>query len=129
MESTMMITANQHSFEDSVMQSELPVLVEFHARWCAPCRRLEPVLETLAENYAHVARVARVDTDESPALSRLMGIRSIPSVALIHQGQVRDLLIGERPIEDYEKILDELLWEDAAPGRRVRNDLKNALVI
>jgi thioredoxin 1 len=129
MESGMTIKANEHTFEASVMHSELPVLVEFHARWCAPCRRLEPVLETLAERYTEVARVARVDIDESPALSRLMGVRSVPSVALIHQGQVRDLLIGERPIEDYEKILDELLWEDAAPGRRIRNDLKNALVI
>jgi thioredoxin 1 len=129
MESTMLITANQHSFEGSVMQSETPILVVFHASWCAPCRRLEPILETLAARYAGVAGVARVDIDESPALSRLMGIRSIPSVALMHRGQVRDLLIGERPIEDYERILDELLWEDAAPGRRVRNDLKNALVI
>ncbi len=129
MESAMQIKANEHTFEDSVLQSELPVLVVYHARWCAPCRRLEPVLETLAERYSGVARVARVDIDESPALSRLMGIRSVPAVALIHQGQVRDLLIGERPIEDYEKILDELLWEDAAPGRRIRTDLKNALVI
>lgn len=123
------IIVTDSTFEALVTHAEVPVLVDFHAPWCAPCRSLEPVIRTLAQRYTGAVRIARVDVDASPEIARLMGIRSVPSVALMFRGQVRDLLIGERPLEDYERILDALLWEDAAPGRNIRSDMMNGLVI
>jgi thioredoxin 1/putative thioredoxin len=78
---------NERDFEKEVLVSELPVLVEFGATWCGPCKVVEPELEALAQEYAGRAKVLTVDIDQSPFLARQLGIQSVPTFLVFHQGR------------------------------------------
>jgi len=97
------------NFETEVLKSEAPVLVDFWAPWCGPCRMVGPVMEKLAEQYAGRISVVKLNTDENPQVSMTYGIRSIPTVALFKGGEVVDGVIGAAPIAHYAKILDKHL--------------------
>ena len=77
----------EHDFETEVLVSEIPVLVEFGATWCGPCKVVEPELQALAQEYAGRAKVVKVDIDQSPFLSRQLGIQSVPTFLVFHQGR------------------------------------------
>ena len=79
------------------MKSELPVLIDFWATWCGPCRMMAPIVEELAEEKEGVLKVAKVDVDEEPELATKFGIVSIPTLVLMKGGQVVDVLVGYRP--------------------------------
>jgi thioredoxin 1 len=85
------------SFEKEVLKSDRPVLVDFWAEWCAPCRMLAPIVKEVAEEFAGELRVAKVDVDASPDTAARFGIRSIPTLLLFRQGQVVDQLVGAVP--------------------------------
>jgi thioredoxin 1 len=93
-------------FESQVAQSDIPVLVDFWAPWCAPCRMVAPVLEQIAKEYDGRAKVVKVNVDEEQMVAGSLGVRSIPTIALFQNGKVRDTLIGARPKEDFKKLLD-----------------------
>jgi thioredoxin 1 len=97
------------TFGDDVIQSDRPVLVDFWAEWCAPCRALGPAIESLAEDYEGRAVVAKVDIDANQEVARRFGIRSIPTVMLFDKGQVVDTFIGVRPKADYAASLDKVV--------------------
>lgn len=103
------IAVTDDDFAEQVLRSETPVLVDFWAEWCGPCRALGPVIETLSGEYDGRVKVAKVDVDANQQVAMRYGIRSIPTVMVFDHGQVVDTFVGVRPRSDYAASLDRLV--------------------
>ena len=97
------------NFNDEVLNSDKPVLVDFWAEWCGPCRMVGPVVEELAGDYEGKVKVGKVDVDNNPQVSMQYGIRSIPSLLIFKNGDVVDQIIGAVPKAHLQKQLDAQL--------------------
>ena len=97
------------TFDQEVLKSDKPVLVDFWAEWCGPCRMVGPVVEELAGEYEGIAKVGKVDVDSNPQVSMQYGIRSIPSLLVFKGGQVVDQIVGAVPKSSLKKALDAQL--------------------
>ncbi len=97
------------SFDREVIQSAEPVLVDFWAAWCMPCRFVAPVVEKIANDYKGKVKVGKVDVDNNPMIASQYGISSIPTILLYKGGQVVDGVIGAVPKEQLERMLDKHL--------------------
>ena len=91
------------TFEEEVLKSELPVLVDFWAVWCAPCKMIVPTLEHLAQNYKERLKVFKMNIDENMKISAKFGIRSIPTLLLFKGGELKETIVGALP---QNKIVD-----------------------
>ena len=100
------LTINKENFQREVMESDKPVLLDFWASWCGPCRMVGPVIEQLAEEYDGRASVGKVNVDEENALAAQFGVMSIPTVVLFKNGKEVDRRIGAMPISEYKAMLD-----------------------
>mgnify|MGYP000978052997 CR=1 FL=1 len=94
---------------DALLEGNKPVLVDFWAEWCMPCRMLGPVIEQLGEKYADKVAVAKVNVDEQPELAARYHVQSIPTVLIFNKGQLVDTQVGLRSADVYANILDKLL--------------------
>jgi thioredoxin 1 len=94
MASDLVITATDSSFENDVINSDTPVLVDFWATWCGPCKAIAPVLELMASEYEGRLRVAKVDVDHNMAIAQKYGVRNIPTLLLFKNGDVIDQRVG-----------------------------------
>ena len=97
-------TVNSDSFDRVVLKSEKPVLVDFWATWCAPCKMMGPVIEELAQRHPEI-EVAKVNVDESPELAAAYRIAAIPALKLFKNGAVVNSSMGFTPIEELEELL------------------------
>lgn len=105
------------SFEAEVLRSALPVLVDFWASWCPPCRMIGPAVEELASEFKDKAKVAKVDVDANPELAQRYGVQSIPTLLVFKDGEVVEQRIGALPKAEMARMLDA---HAAAVGAAVR---------
>jgi thioredoxin 1 len=94
------------NFEAEVLKSDQPVLVDFWAEWCMPCRMLTPTIEKLAKDYQGKVKVGKLDTDANRDVSMKFGISAIPTVILFRNGQVAQKFVGLRQEKDFKEALD-----------------------
>ncbi|HEX2946364.1 MAG TPA: thioredoxin [Clostridia bacterium] len=92
---------------DQYVNSDKPIMVDFWASWCGPCRAVAPVMEELAEEYEGKAVIGKVNVDEESELSAKFRIMSIPTVMLFKGGQAADKIVGARPKSDFEQLLNK----------------------
>ncbi len=97
------------NFEQEVLKSAQPVLVDFWAEWCGPCRMLAPTIDKLANDYAGKLKVGKVDTDANREISIKYGISAIPTVLLFKNGQVAQKFVGLRQERDFKAVIDTTL--------------------
>jgi len=104
-----MIELNDANFEHEVIASQSPVLVDFWAEWCGPCRAITPIVEEIAGQYAGRLKVGKVNVDDSAGTATRFGIRSIPSLLFFKDGKVVDTIIGVVPKGEILRKLDKVL--------------------
>jgi thioredoxin 1 len=102
------VSLTQENFDQEVIQSSTPVLVDFWAQWCNPCRALTPILDELADEYDGRVRIGKVNIDEQQALASQYGVRAIPTLLLFHQGQVSEQIVGLRSKRDLKASFDKV---------------------
>ena len=105
----MTVNVTDASFTSEVLDSDLPVLVDFWAEWCPPCHRLAPVLEDLAEEYAGRVRIVKVDADANPETIRAYGILAMPTLTMFRDGQVVSQVVGALPKTKLREQLDSVV--------------------
>jgi thioredoxin 1 len=109
MAGTNTLTFSDGNFEQEVLKSPTPVLVDFWAEWCGPCKALSPVIEELAGEYAGKIKVGKVDTDANREVSVQFSVSAIPTVILFKGGEIVDKFVGLRAKKDFKVMLDRVL--------------------
>jgi len=104
-----LIKVNDANFEQEVLNSSIPVLVDFWAPWCGPCRAIAPIVEEIAAQYEGKLKVAKLNVDEAPATPARYGIRAIPTLILFKDGQVYDQITGAVPKSVIEEAVKKAL--------------------
>lgn len=101
------LTITAENFDEEVMKSDKPVLLDFWAAWCGPCRMLAPVIEEIARDYEGKVKVGKVNVDEQPSLASTFRVSSIPMVVLVKNGKVVSTSVGNRPKSQIEAMLKQ----------------------
>jgi len=103
------VEIDDNTFDQRVLQAETPILVDFWAPWCAPCKAVAPILDDLAEEYKGRLGIVRLNVDEAPQNATKYGISSIPTMILFKDGKPMSQIVGFRPKAELKKALDEIL--------------------
>jgi thioredoxin 1 len=112
------VAVSQKTFSKTVLESEVPVIVDFWAPWCGPCQAIGPVLESLANQYSGMVRVAKVNVDEEPELAQQFGIRGIPTLLVFSKGKQVDSKIGFGGPTDLAALFELAVARPAEADRR-----------
>ena len=108
MASPLIVTLTQENFAQQVLQAPGPVLVDFWAEWCGPCKMIAPILDELAEEYQGRATIGKVNIDDHQGLAAEYGVRAIPTLLVFSKGQVADQIVGARGKRDLKASLDRV---------------------
>jgi thioredoxin 1 len=108
MSSPNIITLTAENFDQEVLKSGTPVLVDFWAEWCGPCKMVAPILDELASEYDGKVKIGKVNIDDHQSLASEYGIRAIPTLLLFKAGQVADQIVGLRSKRDFKAKLDRV---------------------
>ena len=103
------VTVDEGNFDELVLKSKIPVMIDFWATWCGPCKMVAPIVEELAEEYAGKISVGKVDVDQNPKVASKYGIMSIPSLIVFKGGKPVTNIVGFRPKEQLKQTLDSVL--------------------
>jgi thioredoxin 1 len=112
------VVLNNDNWKQEVAEAKQPVLVDFWAEWCAPCRMIAPAVDALATTYAGRAKVAKLNIDESPEVANAFGVRSIPTLLVFREGRVVDAQIGAVPQSSIARMIESHLDPTAACAPR-----------
>jgi len=108
MASPLIVTLTQENFAQQALQSTTPVLIDFWAEWCGPCKMIAPLLDELADEYNGKIKIGKVNIDEQQALATQYGIRAIPTLLLLNKGQVAEQMVGAKSKRDLKASLDRV---------------------
>ncbi|MGD1087916.1 MAG: thioredoxin [Verrucomicrobiota bacterium] len=108
MASPLIVTLTQENFTQQVLQSPAPVLVDFWAEWCGPCKMIAPLLDELADEYDGKIKIGKVNIDEHQGLAAEYGVRAIPTLLVFNKGQVAEQMIGAKSKRDLKASLDRV---------------------
>ena len=100
-----LVEFTDQNFDTEALTADKPVLVDFWAPWCAPCRMVGPIIEELAGGFAGKVKVGKLNTDDNPTIASRYGIMSIPTIFLLKKGEIIDRIVGAAPKKDFEKML------------------------
>ena len=103
------VAVNDDNFQSEVVESDRPVLVDFSATWCGPCKQLAPLVEALAKDYDGRLKVAKIDVEESQQTAMKYQILSVPTLLFLRDGKVADLLVGNHPRQVLEERIAKVL--------------------
>lgn len=103
------VTVDQGSFPEKVLKVKQPVLVDFWAQWCGPCRAVAPIIEELANEYEDRVTFAKVNVDENPFLASSCGVMAIPTLIIFKEGKPVEQVVGFKPKAELKKLLDSVL--------------------
>lgn len=105
----MVTDVTTRNFEEEILKSKLPALVDFWAAWCGPCKSVAPIIDALAEEYKDKIKFAKVNVDDSADIASKYGIMSIPTILFFREGKVISQIVGAQPKSGFKKFLDEAL--------------------
>jgi len=112
-ENTNITTLTDDNFDEEVLNADKPVLVDFWATWCGPCRQIAPIIEDMADEFEGRAKVGKVDVDENPNTAQEYGVRSIPTLLFFEDGEVQEQLVGAAGKQSLKQTLEELAGQPA----------------
>lgn len=109
MASDKVMTFTDANFDRDVLQSDIPVLVDFWATWCAPCKAIAPLIDAVADDYSGKVKVGKVNVDDNPATPGKYGVRGIPTLILFKDGKVLDQVVGAVPKSQLDALIAKAL--------------------
>lgn len=101
------VTITADNFKDEVLNSDIPVLVDFWAPWCGPCRMVDPIVEEISKELDGKVKVGKINVDEEQSLAREYSVMSIPTLAVFKNGELAETMVGLRPKQDILKMLGQ----------------------
>jgi thioredoxin 1 len=106
---TSTITVNDENFDAEVLRSDIPVLVDFWAEWCGPCKVVGPTVEALASDYQGKVKVAKLNVDDNPEAAGRFGVRSIPTLIVFKDGEAQQAAVGVKPKGQLAELIEKVL--------------------
>ena len=104
-----LVQVNDNNFSSEVLQADLPVLVDFWAAWCGPCKAISPVIDELAKEFGGKVKIVKLNVDENPATPGQYGVRGIPTLILFKSGKVLDQIVGSAPKARLKAFIEKAL--------------------
>ncbi len=103
------INISENNFEAEVLKSDIPVLVDFWADWCGPCKMIAPTIEELSEEYAGRAKICKLDVQQNQSLAESFAVSGIPTLIMFSNGKAEETLVGVQPKETLQKLIEKYL--------------------